>query len=112
MKNIFKTKTLVTILTLAAMLILASVHFLADSAGAFNFLSTYNLVLTIVLAIITITLIALLFVNIAKLSAAADNEYGRKMAREGILTCLICLGLVGSVDTIYAMLMSLIFSMG
>jgi len=82
------------------------------SSSFVNFLSTYNLVITIALAIITITLIVLLFINIAKLSAAADNEYGRRIARSGILTCLICLGLVGSVDTIYAMLMSLIFSMG
>ena len=77
-----------------------------------NFLSTYNLVITMLLAIVTITILLLLFLNIAKLSAATDNEANRRLARSGIFTCLICLAIAGSIDTVYAILMSLIFGMG
>lgn len=81
------------------------------SSSFVNFMSTYNLVITVILAIITISIMALLFVNIAKLSASSDNEYGRRLARSGILTCLICFAFIGSIDTVYAILMSIIFGM-
>lgn len=82
------------------------------STGFINFLDTYNLFISIALAIVTISILALLFINIAKLSASSGNEQARRIAENGILVCLICFGFIGAVDTVYAMLMSVIFGMG
>lgn len=75
-----------------------------------EFLRSYNLSITLCLGIITILVIVLLFINITKLSASADSDFRRREAINGIMVCLICLGIVGGIDTVYAILMSLIFS--
>ena len=82
------------------------------STGFVNFLDTYNLFISIALAIVTISILVLLFVNIAKLSASNGNEQAKRIASNGILVCLICFGFIGAIDTIYAILMSIIFGMG
>ena len=66
--------------------------------------------ISIALAIITISILVLLFVNITKLSTS--NEQLKRIASNGILVCLVCLGFIGAIDTVYAMLMSIIFGMG
>ena len=82
------------------------------STGFVNFLDTYNLFISIALAIITISILVLLFVNITKLSTSNGNEQLKRIASNGILVCLGCLGFIGAIDTVYAMLMSIIFGMG
>ena len=68
--------------------------------------------ISIALAIITISILVLLFVNITKLSTSNGNEQLKRIASNGILVCLVCLGFIGAIDTVYAMLMSIIFGMG
>lgn len=75
---------------------------LMESTDFANFLNTYNLTITLVLGIITIVVIVLLFINITKLSASADSDYKRREAINGIMVCLVCLGIVGGIDTVYA----------
>lgn len=83
------------------------------SSPAFaEFISTYNLALTVLLGTVTLTILILLFLNIAKLSASANNEMKRRMAISGILVCLICLGIMGAIDTIYAIILSFVFRLG
>ena len=77
-----------------------------------KFIDNYNLVLTVVLGLVTLTILALLCLNIAKLSASANNEMKRRMAISGILVCLVCLGVMGAIDTIYAILLSFVFQFG
>ena len=65
------------------------------STGFVNFLDTYNLFISIALAIITISILVLLFVNITKLSTSNGNEQLKRIASNGILVCLVCLGFIG-----------------
>jgi len=85
------------------------VEVILSSDGFQSFIKSYNVALTAVLGICTILIIVLLFVNITKLSASADNDYRRREAINGILTCLICLAIVGGIDTVYAILLSFVF---
>lgn len=80
---------------------------LLTSSGFTKFLSTYNTVLTIVLGMVTLLVLTLLCINIAKLSASASDERKRKEAISGILTCLICLAITGGIDVVYAILLSI-----
>lgn len=84
---------------------------LLESEGFQSFLRTYNLTITLVLGIITVLIIVLLFINITKLSASADNDYRRREATSGIMVCLVCLAIIGSLDTVYAILVSFVFNM-
>ena len=77
-----------------------------------SFIDTYNIALTVVLAIVTFIVLVLLFFNISKLGGAADNDYTRREAINGIMVCLVCLGIVGGIDTVYAILLSFVFSLG
>lgn len=74
-------------------------------------MTTYNLTISLILGIVTIAIIILLFINITKLSASADSDYRRREAINGILVCLVCLGLMGGIDTVYAILVSFVFRM-
>lgn len=76
-----------------------------------NFMDNYNIAITVVLGIVTILVITLLFLNITKLSASTDNDYKRREAISGILTCLVCLAVIGGIDTVYAILLSFVMSM-
>jgi hypothetical protein len=60
---------------------------------------------------VTLTVIAILFYNIAKLSHAQDNDRLRQEAIGGVFTCLVCLGIMGGIDTAYAMLLAFVFGM-
>lgn len=84
-------------------------RFLNPSGALAQFLETYNIAVTAVLAFVTIGVITLFFMNVVKLSAAGDNEMRRRMAINGILVCLVCLGFLGGIDTIYGILLSIIF---
>lgn len=77
-----------------------------------EFISNYNLILTVLLGIVTLTILILLFLNITKLSASANNEMKRRMAISGILVCLVCLGIMGAIDTFYAIILSFVFKLG
>ena len=77
-----------------------------------EFIKNYNLILVVLLGLVTLTILVLLCLNIAKLSASANNEMKRRMAINGILVCLVCLAIMGSIDTVYAILLSLIFQFG
>ena len=77
-----------------------------------QFITNYNLILTVLLGIVTLTILILLFLNIAKLSASANNEMKRRMAISGILVCLVCLGIMGAIDTVYAIILSFVFRLG
>lgn len=79
------------------------------SDGFVNFVTTYNLAVTVVLSIVTITILILLFLNVAKLSASGDNQSKRREAASGILVCLVCFAVAGGIDTIYAILLSIVF---
>lgn len=85
---------------------------LLTSPALTEFLSTYNVALTAFLGIATLTVLALLFYNIAKLSRSADNERQRQEAISGILVCLVCTGILGGLDAVYALLISFVFGMG
>lgn len=83
------------------------------SSPAFSeFISNYNLALTILLGVSTLTILILLSLNIAKLSASANNEMKRRMAISGIFVCLVCLGFMGAIDTFYAIMLSFVFKFG
>lgn len=84
---------------------------LVDNEAFKNFMTTYNLTISLILGIVTIAIIILLFINITKLSASADSDYRRREAINGILVCLVCLGLMGGIDTVYAILVSFVFRM-
>ena len=83
---------------------------LLESEGFKNFLETYNTSIVLVLGIITILLIILFFVNVSKLSASANNQFRRREAINGIFVCLVCLAIIGSLDAVYAILVSFVFS--
>lgn len=83
-----------------------------EAVSSYRTQRTYNLFISIALAIITISILVLLFVNITKLSTSNGNEQLKRIASNGILVCLVCLGFIGAIDTVYAMLMSIIFGMG
>ena len=84
---------------------------LASSAFG-DFIKNYNLALTVLLGIATLSILILLFLNITKLSSSATNEMKRRQATSGILVCLVCLAIMGAIDTIYAILLSFIFRFG
>ena len=79
---------------------------LVESDAFKEFIGTYNTALTLVLGIVTIVL---LFINITKLSASADSDFKRREAINGIMVCLVCLAIVGGIDTVYAILASFVF---
>lgn len=82
---------------------------LVKSPAFKEFVGTYNTALTLVLGVVTILVIVLLFINITKLSASADSDFKRREAINGIMVCLICLAIVGGIDTVYAILASFVF---
>ena len=84
---------------------------LASSAFG-DFIKNYNLALTVLLGIATLSILILLFLNITKLSSSATNEMKRRQATSGILVCLVCLAVMGAIVTIYAILLSFIFRFG
>jgi len=84
---------------------------LMESDAFTEFVRTYNLTITLVLGIITITIITILFINITKLSASTGSDFKRREAINGILVSLVCLAIVGGIDTVYAILVSFVFSM-
>lgn len=84
---------------------------LMSSAGFTEFMRTYNLTISLILGIVTIVIITMLFINISKLSASVDNDFRRREAISGIFVCLVCLAIVGGIDTVYAILISFVFSM-
>lgn len=77
--------------------------------GIGDFLTTYNAAVSACLGIVTIIVITLFFMNVVKLSASADNDARRRMAINGILICLVCLGFIGGIDVLYGILLSIIF---
>ena len=82
-----------------------------NSTGPFGkFLATYNMAITVFLGIVTITIITLLFMNVTKMSVAGDNAGARQEAIHNVLICLICLGLCGGIDTVYGVLLSVVFA--
>lgn len=84
---------------------------LVDNDDFKEFMRSYNLTITLILGIVTILILVLLFINITKLSASADSDFKRREAINGIMVCLVCLGLIGSIDTVYAILVSFVFTM-
>ena len=83
------------------------------SSPAFaEFIGNYNVALTVLLGIATLSILVLLFLNITKLSASADNDMRRRMAINGILVCFVCLAVMGAIDTIYAIILSFVFKFG
>ena len=78
-------------------------------AGIGPFLRTYNVAVSACLGIVTIIIITLFFMNVVKFSASADNDARRRLAINGILICLVCLGFIGSIDVLYGILLSIIF---
>ena len=83
---------------------------LLSSSALGKFLSTYNIAITVILGTCTIFAIIVLFINITKFSMSAGNEHKRSEAQSGILITLIAVGVLGSIDTVYAMLLAFIFS--
>ena len=83
------------------------------SSPAFTeFMNNYNMALTILLGIATLTILVLLFLNITKLSASAGKDMRRRTATNGIMVCLVCLAIMGAIDTIYAIILSFVFKFG
>lgn len=82
---------------------------LINSTGFTNFVSQYNIVISAALTFVTITVITLFFMNVVRYSHASDNDQTRRMAMNGILVCLVCLAIIGGIDTFYAIVVSLIF---
>lgn len=75
-----------------------------------EFIKNYNLVLSSFLGLVTLAILTLLFMNIARFSASADNEMKRRQSISGILVCLVCLAIAGGLDTIYVILLSFVFN--
>ena len=73
-----------------------------------NFLTTYNVAVTIALAIATVVVIIMLVFNITKLAKAGDNPQERRAAMNGIAVCLICFAILGGIDVLYAFLVTFI----
>jgi len=82
------------------------------SPAFIEFINNYNLALTVLLGLATLTVIVLLFLNITKLSTSACNEMKRRMAINGILICGVCLSIMGSIDVVYACILSFVFKFG
>lgn len=82
-----------------------------NSAGFTEFITQYNVLITAMLSFVTLTVLVLFFANVVRYSHASDNDAARHMAMNGILVCLICLACIGGIDTLYAIVASLIFGM-
>lgn len=81
-----------------------------ESAAFQSFMEQYNIALTVFLGLATILVIVILFFNITKLSASADNDYKRREAINGILVCLVCTAIMGGIDVVYGILLSFVFN--
>lgn len=85
---------------------------LVSSEGFQTFLANYNLIFSVFLGIATLSILIFLCINISKLSTSADNDMRRRQAISGILTCLVCLGIAGGMDVVYAILLAIVFNFG
>ncbi len=79
------------------------------SEGLKNFFDQYNVAITVLLALASLLVIALFFINVAKLSRSGDNERKRQDSKDGILACIICAAVLGSIDVVYAILSAFVF---
>lgn len=83
-----------------------------ESQAFVDFMKNYNLAFSVFLGISTLAILVFLCINISKLSTSADNDMRRRQAINGILTCLVCLAIAGGIDTVYAILLSVVFNFG
>lgn len=74
-----------------------------------TFLNNYQSIITFILAFSIITTFIIMIINITKLANARDNPQLRKEAVNGILITGICIVILGSLSTIYIILISIIF---
>lgn len=74
-----------------------------------TFLNNYQSIITFILAFSIITTFIIMIINITKLANARDNPQLRKEAVNGILITGICIAILGSLSTIYIILISIIF---
>jgi len=80
-----------------------------NSPGLKNFFDQYNVAMTVLLILSSMLVIALFFINVAKLSKSGDNDRKRQEAKDGVLACIICGAILGSVDIFFAILANFVF---
>lgn len=80
-----------------------------ESEGMKNFFSQYNVIMTVLLVMASMLVVALFFMNVAKLSSSGDNERKRQEAKDGVLACIICGAVLGALDFVYAVLAAFVF---
>ena len=73
-----------------------------------DFLRTYNFGTTLLLSLATLAVVTLVIFHIVKLAKSGDNAMERTAAINGLLVCSICLIVLFGIDTVYAIIISLI----
>ena len=82
---------------------------LANIADAFSdFQNQYQTILNIFYAFAIVTCVIVMVLNITKLSKAGDNPQERSEAMKGILISGVCIGILGSLGLVYAILAVLV----
>lgn len=73
-----------------------------------TFLNEYHAAVMAFYAFAIITVLIVMIINITKLAKAGDNPQERSEAMKGILISGICLGILGGIGFIYALLVALL----
>jgi len=77
------------------------------SQGMKDFVQTYNVAATALLAVSTLSVIMMIIFNIVKMAKSADNAKERQEAISGLVICLIAFAVLGSIDVVYAIVVNL-----
>ena len=80
-----------------------------NSSGFSAFLKQYHVAMTVFLAVCTLLILMLLIGNITKLAVSGAKEEKRRESAEGILICFFALAAMGGMDTLYGIVLLLVF---
>lgn len=83
-----------------------------DVMGGMGFSSVIDIlafILGLILSVAAISAVAALAINIVKFTRASDNSGERNRAKDNIMTCLICLAVIGSFSVFFGILISFVF---
>jgi len=73
-----------------------------------QFLSTYNVLTSVILAFVSIAVVVLIVFHIVRLSKSGDNPRDRQEAISGLAICSACLAVLGGIDIVYAIIVGVI----
>ena len=73
-----------------------------------QFLSTYNVLTTLMLTFATIAVVVLIVFHVVRLGKAGDNARNRQEAINGLAVCSAALAILGGIDIVYAIIVGIV----